>query len=169
MARTVLSNARVKVDSSNPDGPGTIRIYLAKNDGTASGAEATAVNNAIAAESFGGPDSNASPYHTTVAASSTTVAITGTVFYDAAQTSAGACQTAVEAAVAGYINAAPIGGYSYGAGANNIIVRDGIIDVIRDVTGVKKVTLSSPSGDTAISAFNVATAGTFTITYTAAS
>ena len=169
VSRTELPNCRVKVDSSNPDGPGTIRIYLAQDDGVASGAEATAVNNAIAAECFGGPDAPTTPYHTTIAATAAAVAITGTVFYDASLTDSATCQTAVEAAVSAYINAAPIGGYSYGSGADNIIDRDGIIDAIRNVTGVKKVTLSSPSGDTAVAAYAVATAGTFTVTYTAAS
>ena len=169
IARATLSNCRVSVDSSNPDGPGTLRLYVARSDGVASSGDATAINDAIAFASFGGPDSNSTPYHQTIPASATTINVVGTVFYSSTLTNATDCQAAVEQAIRDYVNAAPIGGYSYGGGANNIIDRDGLIDVVRDVVGVKKITIGTPAGDTAVPVANVAVVGSFTITYTAAS
>lgn len=167
IARQTIANCRVLVDSSNPDGPGTVRIYLALETGAASSGDAVSVNDAIALQSFGGPDGALAPYHSTIPASSQTINFIGTVFYSATLTTAAACQTAVEAALRAYVNAAPIGGYSYGSGANNIMDRDGLIDAVRNVTGVKKVTLTTPSGDTNITPTSVAVVGSFTITYTA--
>lgn len=158
VARTVLSNCRVSVDSTNPNGPGTLDVYLATSTGVASGANVTTVQTSINAEAFGG-------VATVVAAAAQAVAVTGTVYYASGYT-AGAIQTAVEAAIAVFINAAPIGGYDYTPGPSAIIDRDGLEAAIRAVTGVSKLTLTVPAADVAVAAYSVATVGVLTITYT---
>lgn len=160
IARTVVSNARVKVDDSNPSGPGTLTVYLAAEDGVASGAQVTLVDNAIDAAHFGGT-------HTTTASSSDTLTITATVYYDSSYTS-GAIQAAVEAAITAYVNGAPIGGYDFSPGPDEVIDRDGLLSAIRGVTGVRKVAMSVPAADFSLSsAYHVAIEGSHSITYTA--
>lgn len=158
VARTALSNCRVVVDSTNPNGPGTLDVYLATSTGVASGANVTAVQTAINAEAFGG-------VATVVAAAAQAVPVTGTVYFASGYT-AGAIQTAVESAIAAFINAAPIGGYDYSPGPSSIIDRDGLLAAIHGCDGVSKVTLSAPSADVTVTTYSVATVGTLTITYT---
>lgn len=162
IARTVVSNCRVKVDDSNPSGPGTLTVYLAASDGAASGAQVTLVDNAIDAAHFGGT-------HTTTAATSDTLTITATVYYDPSYTSS-VVQAATEAAITAYVNAAPIGGYDFSPGPSQIIDRDGLLDVMRGVAGVKKITMSSPSSDFSVSsAYHVVVEGSHSLTFTATS
>jgi len=161
IARTAVTNCRVAVDDANPDGPGTLTVYLAADDGVATGGEVTLVDAAIDAAHFGGT-------HTTVAAAADVLAVTATVYYDPSYVSA-TVQAAVEDAIDAYVNAAPIGGYMFGSGADNIIDRDGLFGAMRAVAGVRKVSMTLPAGDFSVDEFDVATVGVVTLTMTASS
>ena len=162
IARTAVSNCRVAVDDSNPDGPGTVRTYLALADGVASGGDVTLVDNAIDAAKFGGTN-------TTYAATSDTLNVTATIGYDSSSYSSATVEAAVEAAITAYVNAAPIGGYDFAPIVSNVIDRDGLLAAIRAVPGVTQVVMSAPASDFAVTTYHVAVVGTVSLTMTATS
>lgn len=160
IARSTVNNCRVRLDSDNPDGPGTARLYLAGETGVADAGQVTDVQDAVTAACLG-------PGVTVVAATSLSVPVTATVYYapSAAPTDV---EAAVEAALRAYINAAPIGGYSYGAGEEHIIDREGLLSAMSDVTNVRRVILAAPASDAAVLPTEVAITGTVTLTMIAA-
>lgn len=160
IARTAVNNCRVRIDSSNPAGPGTAYLYLALETGAAGSPQVTLVQDAITAAYLG-------PGITVVASAATSVAVTATVYYAPGAVSA-TVQAAVEAAIADFINGAPIGGYSYGTGEENIIDREGLVAAMSAVPDVRRVIVTTPAGDTSIPGYGVATVGTVTLTMTAA-
>lgn len=159
VARTVVANCRVKVDTSNPGGPGTVTVYVAGQSGAATSGERALVDAAIDANKFGS-------VHTTSIASSDSLVVTGTVYYDSDYTAA-AMETAVEAAIDAYINAANIGGYNFSPGPSAIIDIDGIDGAVRNTTGVRLWSRTLPAANFAVGTYHVAVPGTHVITYTA--
>ena len=159
VARTVVANCRVKVDTSNPSGPGTVTVYVAGQSGAATSGERALVDAAIDANKFGS-------VHTTSIASSDSLVVQGTVYYDSDYTSA-ATETAVESAIDAYINAADIGGYDFSPGPSGVIDIAGIDRSVLNTTGVRNWARTSPASNFAVGAYHVAVAGTHVITYTA--
>lgn len=156
IAREVVANCRVAVDDSNPGGPGTVYIYLAAEDGTATAGEVTLVDNAIDAQHFGG-------VHTTIAATQQTLTVTATVYFAAGAVSA-TVEAAVVAAIDAYLNSAPIGGYDYSPGPSGVIRLGELYTIINGVEDVESVTIASPSADVNVTDYYVVVGGTHVLT-----
>ncbi len=154
---SVLPNFRVVVDDTNPQGPGTVDIYIASATGVAGGTDETTAQTEV--------DRIKSPTATVdvIIAASTAINVIGDVYIQTAYNTA-ATQLAIEEAVADYINSLDIGGVNLGA--SRVIPLDGIEGAIRSVQGVKNVDLSSPAADTTITQFDVAILGTLALSYT---
>lgn len=147
---------RVAVRTDNPGGPGTVWVYLAGASGPAAGGDVTTVQTALNLRSFGN--------FTAYAATAQPIAVSGRVYYSRGYTAAG-IQAAVETAIAGAINAAPIGGYDLSPGPTNVIPKNDLEDAIANVTGVRTVALTTPAADIGVPTYSVATVGTLSITY----
>lgn len=158
IARQVVTNVRVAVDDSNPGGPGTVYVYIAAEDGVATGGEVTLVDTAIDAAKFGGT-------HSTFAAAANTMTVTATVYFSAGAVSA-TVEAAVVAAIDAHINAAPIGGYDYSPGPTNVIRLGELYAVINAVENVESVTIVSPAADFPVATYAVAVGGTHVLTMT---
>lgn len=147
IARTAYTNCRVKVDSTNPRGPGTVDVYVAGPTGAAGAGDVTNVSNAIQASGFG-------DLVQTVAAPSLSIAPAGTVYYVG---TLGLVQAAVNDAIDAYLATAPIGGFNLTPGPAAIIPEDGITTAIRGAAGV--VGFAYTSGQATPTAFQVAVRG----------
>lgn len=154
------SVTRVLVDDQNPDGPGTIRVYLAgESGGISDSGIITAVDDVLQLRRA------VSAQVTTVGATNVAVAITGTVYYRGVDESTATAN--VEAAVASLFSSIPIGGEVIDPDPGAVFT-DSIIDAIRGAAGVIKFTLSTPAADVELDITEVATADVSGLTYTAA-
>jgi hypothetical protein len=160
LARTAVNNCRVRIDQTNPDGPGTARLYLAGETGVADSGQVADAQDVITAAYLGGGV-------TVEAASALTVDVTATVYYSPSAASADV-QDAVEDAIDDHLNAAPIGGYSYGTGEENLIDLESLVAAMSAATGVRRVILTAPAADVAVGLTEVAVTGTVTLTMIAA-
>jgi len=158
IALSAVSNLRVDVDDSNPHGPGTVDVYIAKATGVATGTEEALVQTAMDARIMGG-------LHDAVVATSDTINFVFTVYYDSVYVAA-TVETACETAIAAYVNGAPIGGYDYTPGPADVLLYNEMVKAIEDVDGVSTVVMTTPSADFSVTAHHVAIVGTITDTYT---
>lgn len=132
-------------------GDGTVTLYIAQAAGTASGGQVSAVQAHLDTVS---PCTDAP---TVTAASAVTIDVTATIYVAAASDSA-ANRTLATDAMSAYINGLALG--------------DAVVDSVKlgaafyAAAGVRDVDISTPSGDTVISAGQVAVAGTYTLTWT---
>ena len=160
---TVPGITRVAVDDSNPDGPGTFRVYCASKYGTAAGADVTAARTAVRARVFDGGNV-CSAY----SATANTIAVTGTVWY-APQLTSAETSTACKSALREYLASVPIGGVQIGSGMVGTVPLNELENALRSMTiggvpAVRAVRLTLPTGDTTISETQVPVLGTVTLT-----
>ncbi len=151
IARTAVSNIRVKVDDSNPRGPGTIDIYIAGGSGVATSAEEAAVQAAYDARIMGA-------LHDAVISASDTVNFVFTVYYESGLVAA-ELKVLVDAAITAYVNGAPIDGYDYSPGPSGVLLYNDLTRVIEAVEGVTTVVLTTPAADFSVTAWRVAIVG----------
>ena len=127
------SVTKVLVDDGNPDGPGTIRVYLANASGPASGAEITAANNYIQ------PRRALTSKVTTLAATAHVVPITATIEVLAAYAA-----TALAAATAN------IATYSAALQIGEDVYLSEIFTALSSPTGIRRVTITAPAVETTV-------------------
>jgi uncharacterized phage protein gp47/JayE len=164
---------RAEVDDTNPRGAGTIDVYIAGASFESGPADVEAAQNFFAERAFqtetfpaDPTPSPANPDPTRVlvrAANAVQVNVAGTIYYSSTY-SVTAVQAAAEAAIDAYISLAPIGGYPYPA-PGNLLPKNNLENAILKVPGVRTVVLTDPSSDVSLTGFDVAVAGTKTITY----
>jgi uncharacterized phage protein gp47/JayE len=152
------------VDDQNPRGAGTVDVYIAGASGAITDASITAAVQAFFDARVMG--NSVLPKRWQVFASDpVSINVTGTVYFDPAFESATVLADVTQA-IQDYINASPLGGYSYAPGPTNAIVRNDIIALVEDVEGVVSFTLTTPAADVTVTDFDVPVPGTFTLTMT---
>jgi uncharacterized phage protein gp47/JayE len=147
VARKAVVNARVKVDSSNPRGPGTVDVYVAGAAGVAGSEDIDDIDAKIQAAKFGSV--------LTKAASAVSIDPVGTVYYSGSFATASA---SVTSKLLDYINGLQIGGLDLSPGPANMVPEDGITTAIRSATGV--LGFDYTRGARSIGKFEVAVLGT---------
>lgn len=146
----VAGITRVYSDATNPRGAGTVDVYCASASGAAAGGDVTSAITALEARVMGtvGASGSSEDYEV-IAATEQAITITGTVYYDSSYTEA-IVSTAVDTAVAAYVNAAPIGGYDYSPGPSGVILMNDIVAAIEGAAGVINVNLTAPTSNIAL-------------------
>ncbi len=131
---------RLKIDDDNPDGPGTIHLWLANAAGGATSSEVTAVNNFLLNKRALGTSTV-----TASAAGVNAITVAGAMYVEAEH----AATAPVEAAanIAKLTANGPVGGTAY---------LSEIVTALSSPTGVRNVALTSPTADTALGSSNVA-------------
>ena len=165
IAQTAVANCRVKINDNNPGGAGTVYVYIAADDGVASGPDVSAVQAALEARIMGAR-SMGSSLITTYAAAATTVNFQFVVYYDSSYNAADV-EADVQAALTAYVNGAPVGGYDYSPGPSSVLLYNDIVSAIEGVDGVQTVVMTTPSANVTIPTYGVGVVGSFTDTYTA--
>lgn len=162
---------RVLVDDDNPRGAGTADVYLAGQTGAVGSGDVSAAVSAIAARVMGTVDEvdlgGGNPNYLVQSATAVPVNVTATVIYRSGYASA-SVEAAVTSALQDAINAVPIGGYDYAAGFSNLLLKNELVSAIESVDGVLTSSMSLPTGNIAMTATQVATVGTISLTMTEA-
>lgn len=157
LAETSSPITRTKVVASTTTG--IVTCYVATATGAPSGADATACDDAI--------DAYATPLCVTaqaVGASELVVPVTVEVVVKGSSLSSAAIQTLVGTALAEYFKQAPIGGYVIPPATSGTLDLDVLVGTIYGaVSGVVRVTLSSPAADVAVAASQVPKLGAVTV------
>jgi hypothetical protein len=165
----------VKVDSENPRGAGTFDVYLAGELATATSTEVNAVQAALDARVMGdtsGIPSTRPGY--AQAASTQSLDVTGTVYYDPIYSSADVA-AAVVTALTNFLKTIPLGGFIYSTGLANVVPINEIESAIKGALvggqsgAVKTVALTTPAGNVAVTSMRKVIQGTWNLTYTASS
>lgn len=159
-AGTVDGVERIYVDDQNPDGPGTLRVYIA---GAAGGISDAPTINAVQTLMLEHRSLTASV--TTLGTSEQTVVIEGTVYVSGVSLTT--AQVNVEAKIAALFSALPIGGVVIGTDPGAVFL-DSIIEAVRDADGVVKFSWTAPTSDVAVTATQVAVPDVTGLTYEAA-
>jgi phage-related baseplate assembly protein len=149
--------AKVSVDDDNPDGPGSVDVYIANDSGTATAAQVTDVKEYLIARKPRTDKVRA------LAAIPRPVTVTGTFRVPAGLTADR--KTKIEQAVTDYINSLPIGGSDIGESLGVVVVSE-IIEAAMGVDDVKRVELSTPTADIQLQANEIATVAAVTFTGT---
>lgn len=160
----------VVVDSQNPRGEGTFDVYMAEDLITASAGDITLAQAALDLRVFG---ATATPKTALVfGAPAAVLDITGIVYYQGSYEPSD-MEAATRAALEDFIRTIPLGGFDFYPGPSNVVPKNDVESVIRDVTiggqAIKKtVVLSAPAADLLVAPFGKVTLGTISITYTRA-
>jgi phage-related baseplate assembly protein len=148
---------RAEVDDQNPDGPGTLRVYIADDTGAASGAQITDVQEYIDARK------TRTAVVTVLSANVLPITIIGTF-----RCSAGlgaTLKTQIEQAITDYINALQIGGTDIGETLGRV-VWSRMIEIAMAFDGVEHVAITTPSGDVSLQKYEIATVASVSFTAT---
>lgn len=130
---------RVKVDDAQPDGPNSLRVYLANAAGAATGAEVTAADALIQTKR------SAAALVTTMAATNVTVTVVAVLYVQATYAS-----TAPAEAIA---NLTTLQG---DLDIGETVYQSEIMTALSSPTGVRRVQLTAPVGDTSVGANGIA-------------
>lgn len=170
-ARESLTNCRVAINSTNPRGPNTIDIWLAREADECTTDERNAVANVIAAKCFGG-----APLLQVYRCPKSNQTFVGTVYY---RGTLATVQAAVQAAISNLVDKAPIGGNDYSPGPSGVILFSKLIAAVQatydssgtllsGVAGVIGFVPTTPSADITVPAYSIKYASDFSgLTYTA--
>ncbi|MBX3131644.1 MAG: baseplate J/gp47 family protein [Polyangiaceae bacterium] len=144
-----LGVTRAWVDAQNPDGPGTVRVYCANDDGAALAGAVAAVQ-----AFYDAGRTPVSAVYTALPAVERVVPVVAVVYaHSATAPTVLACATAVET----YFRALPIGGDVIPALAPARLFRDQIELALLALPGVITVNLVAPAADVALLDHEVAT------------
>jgi hypothetical protein len=145
--------ARVGVDDSNPRGPGTINVYIARATGIATGADVSTVQAYI-------NDHKACSADVLVAASTAQAQnLTATVHVTAALNTT-TKQAEIKQAAYDYINSLAIGGEVLPGGTAGYLIYSELVGACTAVEGVRRIVFSAPAAaDVAVTAWRVVTVG----------
>jgi hypothetical protein len=159
---------RVGVDDQNPDGAGSVDVYVAGASATAGATDVAAVLAALKKRFL-------RPAKLRVfAASPVFLDLTGIVYYDAKYSLADV-RNAVEGSggvLVDLLTIIPLGGFDFSPGPASLVPKNDIEAAIKEAkvagkAAIKTVTLSVPSGDLSVLSFGVVVKGVWNLTYTA--
>lgn len=145
-----LSNGakKVLVNATNPRGPGTIDVYCAGETAVLGNVDMAAIQLAFSERAFqtdsawvdpwpvGNLSRVANRFPSTVAMN-----IAATLYHDPGEDSADIAARA-RAALTDFLRLTPIGGWDYSPGPANVVTREDVVDVLKDVDGVRTVVTS---------------------------
>ena len=159
--------ARVAVDDTNPDGPGTLYVYIAGASGVSSGDDRDDAQDLIDTKQ---PETSVATVFVATAQPQT---FTANVYVDSDFFDVGVIQAdkeaEIEAALTAHVNGLDIGGVVLpppdGDGVQGYLLADRWRKAVQDVVGVENIGSESPAADVAITAFRVMTMDTITFTY----
>lgn len=164
--------AKVAVNDQNPRGAGTFDVYIAAASSVSAPADVSAAQAAINEVTFGNAPSLGAGVERgkAFAASAVVINLAGTIYYSSSSDGV-AVKAAVDAALLQFVKDTPLGGWDYSPGPANVVRLNDLESVIKGVTvsgshPVRTVTLTSPSADYSVGAFQVVTLGTLPTTYT---
>lgn len=158
--RTAVSGAvRVEVDDANPDGPGTLRAYIASATGVSPPADVTATQTEL--DRIKNPTATATAY----AADAQPQPFEYTAYILSANNTA-ATQAAIEAALRNYVNTLPISGDVFPDAIPGIFVRGECEAAMTSLDGVERIKWVQPAGNVTITGHDVMTVSGITATYT---
>ena len=146
---------RVTTDDSNPRGPGTVDVYIARATGVATAGDVTQVQSGTQDVSVD-KKRTVSADVLVIAAAAQAITVTGTIHVTTSLNDA-TKQAEIEQAAIDYINSLDIGGEILPPATTGVVVFSELLGAITAVTGVRSVALSAPTADVAISGFSVAT------------
>ena len=162
--RTAVAGAvRVEVDDQTPDGPGTLRAYIASATGVSPAADVTATQAEL--ERIKNPTAKVSAPSGAFAADAQPQTFTYTAYILTASNTA-ATRAAIEAALSDYVNTLPISGDIFPDAAIGIFVRGECEAAMTDITGVERIAWTLPAGNVNIVAHDVMTISSINGTYT---
>lgn len=172
IARTAGAT-KVKVHDSNPRGPGTVDVYAAGDASLLGTAVMEAIQLAYSLRLFDCSDAWVTPWpvgDTTACATKhpalQTLDITATVYHDPVYTGS-VVLAAVQTALRDFLRTLDIGGSDYSPGPSNVVLREDLIDTIKNVEGVRTVVMTTPSATVSVGALSLVTEGTWSLTMTA--
>lgn len=142
------------IDDANPNGPGSLDVYIAPATGTASGGQVTAMQAALEPQKAVGTGELR-----VFAAPLVTEGVTATLYTDGSN---GSAQADADAAIAAMVPTQDPGSTSVGLGGTLYVLGD-IVPALMAVAGALNVTVSLPSADVV---YGNADAVTFTPTIT---
>jgi hypothetical protein len=157
----------VAVDDQNPRGPGTFNVYIAADVATAGTADEIAVYDLLRRYVLGSDAPE--PIILVKAADEQLLNITGTVYYKGAFFESD-LQAATITALLEFIKTIPLGGFNYFPGPAQVVPKNDIEDVIREVrvSGQpvsKTVRLDLPVADVDVASYHKVTLGTVALTF----
>lgn len=155
----VPSVERVEVDNSNPQGPGTVDVYIAGPTGVSVGADVTAAQTEM--DRVRNPTAKV----TVFAAPAQVQDFTYTAFI-AAVNNTPATQSAIEQALRDYVNGIDIGGTIFPPASTGSFIFSEAIGAMTLLTGVVGITMTTPVGDVPIAIHQIMTVGAVTATHT---
>lgn len=168
-----LGATKVKVHDANPRGAGTVDVYAAGDYALLGTSTMEAIQAAYAARTFQTDTVWTTPWTpgnvsrvATKHPSTSALNITCTLYHDPAYTGS-VILAAAETALRDFLRTLPIGGADYTPGPANVVLREDLIDVLKDVEGVRTVVLTTPSSTVSVGALALVTEGTWSITCTA--
>lgn len=147
---------KVRIDASNPRGPGSVDVYLAADfaiysDEEMEGFQALFAERTFQTEAVWPPTDLPLPSHVYCKQPTTLeLDIQGVIYFDPAFTSA-QMQIAVERALNDYLTLLDIGGSDYSPGPSNVVALSDVIQAIESVKGVRAATLTIPAGNITVS------------------
>lgn len=172
IARTAGAT-KVKVHDANPRGPGTVDVYAAGDASLLSTDIMEAIQLAYSARLFDCSEDWATPWPTGDTTACATkhptlqaLDITATVYHDPAYTGS-VVLAAVQTALRDFLRTLDIGGSDYSPGPANVVLREDLIDTIKNVEGVRTVVMTTPSATVSVGTLSLVTEGTWTLTMTA--
>lgn len=157
---------RVTADDTNPRGPGTVDVYIARATGVATGADVTQVQTTGTDDFAVDKKRPVTADALVIAAPAQAVTVTGTIHITTSlDDAAGVKRAEIEQAAIDYVNSLDIGGEVLPPATTGVLVFSELLGAITAVVGVRSVSLSSPTADVPISGFSVATLGAPSFSY----
>lgn len=157
---------KVNVHDSNPRGAGTVDIYCAADAALLGTSTMEAIQAAFAARAFqtdatwpAGASSRSAAQHPPTSA----LDVVATLYHDSGTAGATISARALTA-LRDFLAETPIGGWDYSPGPANVVLREDLINVLRNVEGVTTVVLTTPSATVAVGTLALVVEGTFTLT-----
>lgn len=131
---------RVEVDDQNPDGPGTLRVYIAGDQGSLPSTVVAEVQAYIDGEDGVGRKPIGASL-TVLSAADAPVVLEGSIYTLPGLQADEATRDAVYAAITAYFATVPIGGYKVGEGSGRVLL-GGILAAIFSVHGIVNASLN---------------------------
>ena len=156
---------RVFVDDTNPDGPGTLTVYIAGDDGAVTGPVVTAVTNYIEGTTDQVGRLPIGALLTVESAVNHAISFTGTVYFDSTFVEA-EIQEQVEAAIEDYFKTVPIGGVRSIDDEDGEFLLGGLYHSLFSIPGGVNIALTAPITNVALALGRVAVVGSYSgLTY----
>lgn len=161
---------KVLIDATNPRGPGTIDVYSAAENGLLGAPAMATIQAAFAARAFQTDTAWVTPWPTGNTSrvanrhpSTLALNVTATLYHSSNVAGSVIVQRARDK-LAEFLRVTPIGGWDYSPGPNHVITREDLVDVLKDVEGMRTVTLVTPSAVINVATLALVIEGAWTLT-----